>query len=66
MQEFPWQLLGAFRIAGWADELVREGAADAVFIGRALLRDASWANNAAELLGAQPRFIHQYDYALQR
>ena len=48
----------------WAEELVSGGHADAVFIGRALLRDASWVNNAAIALGAQPRFVEQYDYAL--
>lgn len=48
----------------WADELVGSGQADAVFIGRALLRDASWVNNAALTLGVQPRFIEQYDYTL--
>ncbi|MDI9897374.1 SDR family NAD(P)-dependent oxidoreductase [Rhodococcus sp. IEGM 1381] len=39
--------------------------ADAVFIGRAMLRDSSWANNVAAELGAGPRFIEQYAYALQ-
>jgi 2,4-dienoyl-CoA reductase-like NADH-dependent reductase (Old Yellow Enzyme family) len=48
----------------WANELVETGQADAVFIGRALLRDASWSNNAAALPGARGRFIKQYDYAL--
>ncbi len=47
-----------------ASELLSSGCADAVFIGRALLRDASWANNAAAVLGAKGRFIHQYDYAV--
>ena len=47
-----------------ANELVAGGSADAVFLGRALLRDASWANNAAAALGAEGRFILQYDYAV--
>ncbi|ALV46633.1 oxidoreductase [Arthrobacter alpinus] len=47
-----------------AQELLTSGSADAVFIGRALLRDASWANNAAAALGARGRFIRQYDYAV--
>lgn len=47
-----------------AQELLANGSADAVFIGRALLRDASWANNAASALGARGRFIPQYDYAV--
>ncbi|POH59275.1 NADH:flavin oxidoreductase/NADH oxidase [Arthrobacter glacialis] len=47
-----------------ASELLSNGSADAVFIGRALLRDASWANNAATVLGARGRFMRQYDYAV--
>lgn len=47
-----------------AAQLLENGSADAVFIGRALLRDASWANNAAAVLGARGRFMHQYDYAV--
>lgn len=47
-----------------ANGLVADGSVDAVFLGRALLRDASWANNAAAALGAEGRFILQYDYAV--
>ncbi len=47
-----------------AQQLLAAESADAVFIGRALLRDASWANNAAAALGARGRFIRQYDYAV--
>lgn len=56
--------VGRIAEASWADELVRTNQADAVFIGRALLRDASWPNNAAAELGAMPRFVEQYDYVL--
>jgi 2,4-dienoyl-CoA reductase-like NADH-dependent reductase (Old Yellow Enzyme family) len=48
----------------WAEELLATGQADATFIGRALLRDPSWANHAATTLGATPRFLEQYGYAL--
>lgn len=48
----------------WAEELVSEGQADAVFVGRAMLRDPSFANNAAAQLGAKPDFMQQYSYAL--
>jgi 2,4-dienoyl-CoA reductase-like NADH-dependent reductase (Old Yellow Enzyme family) len=48
----------------WAEELLATGQADATFIGRALLRDPSWANHAAAVLGATPRFLEQYEYAL--
>jgi 2,4-dienoyl-CoA reductase-like NADH-dependent reductase (Old Yellow Enzyme family) len=47
-----------------ANGLIADGSADAVFLGRALLRDASWANNAAATMGAEGRFIKQYDYAV--
>lgn len=60
----PVAAVGRISDPGWADELVRDSVVDAVFIGRALLKDASWANNAAEKLGQKPRFVAQYDYAL--
>ncbi|GAB2991759.1 NADH:flavin oxidoreductase/NADH oxidase [Actinotalea caeni] len=47
-----------------ADDLVSSGQADAVFLGRPLLRNPSWANDAALELGASPRFIEQYAYTL--
>lgn len=48
----------------WAAELLQDSHADAVFVGRAMLRDPSWANAAAAQLAAAPRFVHQYSYAL--
>ena len=47
-----------------AEELVASGQADAVFLGRPLLSNPSWANDAALVLGASPRFIKQYAYTL--
>ncbi|WP_024793993.1 NADH:flavin oxidoreductase/NADH oxidase [Tomitella biformata] len=47
-----------------ANELLVAESADAIFLGRALLRDASWANNAATALGAQGRYMPQYAYAV--
>ncbi|GMA30883.1 NADH:flavin oxidoreductase/NADH oxidase [Litorihabitans aurantiacus] len=47
-----------------ARELLATGQADAVLVGRPLLRDPSWANHAAVALGAEPRFVEQYAYAL--
>lgn len=60
----PVAAVGRIDDPQWAQELVSSGQADAIFLGRALLRDASWPNNAAVALGASPRFIVQYDYAL--
>ena len=47
-----------------AEELVASSQADAVFLGRPLLSNPSWANDAALALGASPRFIKQYAYTL--
>lgn len=41
-----------------------EGSADAAFIGWALVLDTSWGNNAAAALGAAPRFLEHYEYAV--
>lgn len=56
--------VGRIADAHWAEELVSQGHADAVFVGRAILRDPSWPNHAAVTLGAAPRFLEQYGYAL--
>lgn len=56
--------VGRIDDAAWASELLEKGHADALFIGRALLRDASWPNHAAVALGADPRYIEQYSYAV--
>jgi 2,4-dienoyl-CoA reductase-like NADH-dependent reductase (Old Yellow Enzyme family) len=47
-----------------AQALVAQGRADVVLLGRPLLRNPSWANDAAGELGANPRFIQQYAYTL--
>ncbi|GIE77343.1 NADH:flavin oxidoreductase [Actinoplanes philippinensis] len=56
--------VGRITEPGWAEELLTTGQADAVFLGRALLRDPSWPNHAAVALGATPRFLEQYGYAV--
>ena len=43
-----------------AEQLLASGGADAVFLARALLRDLSWANNAAASLGEPRRLILPY------
>ncbi|MDV6259785.1 NADH:flavin oxidoreductase/NADH oxidase [Rhodococcoides yunnanense] len=60
----PVAAVGRISRAHVAEALVEDGSADTVFIGRAMLRDPSWANNAADSLGASPRYIEQYEYAL--
>ncbi|MFI5933084.1 NADH:flavin oxidoreductase/NADH oxidase [Actinoplanes sp. NPDC051494] len=47
-----------------AQQLIESGQADVVLLARALLRDPSWANRAAEALGQKPRYMKQYAYTL--
>jgi 2,4-dienoyl-CoA reductase-like NADH-dependent reductase (Old Yellow Enzyme family) len=56
--------VGRVKDAERASALLETGQADAVFVGREMLRDPSWANHAARELGAAPRFLEQYAYAL--
>jgi 2,4-dienoyl-CoA reductase-like NADH-dependent reductase (Old Yellow Enzyme family) len=43
-----------------AEEIIASGAADAVFLARALLRDPHWPLRAANALGADVRWVDQY------
>jgi len=56
--------VGRVKDAAQAEELLTSGQADAVLVGREMLRDPSWANHASRTLGAAPRFLEQYAYAL--
>ncbi|MFC7330154.1 NADH:flavin oxidoreductase/NADH oxidase [Marinactinospora rubrisoli] len=47
-----------------AEEIVATGQADAVLLGRELLRDPYWPHRAARELGAEPRWPAQYGYAV--
>jgi 2,4-dienoyl-CoA reductase-like NADH-dependent reductase (Old Yellow Enzyme family) len=52
-----------------AEEVLQQGSADLVAIGRELLRDPFWPAHAAEELGADPRFARmpaQYGWWLDR
>ena len=60
----PVAAVGRIDDPSWAAELLEYGHADALFIGRALLRDASWPNNAASALGSDARYLEQYSYAV--
>jgi 2,4-dienoyl-CoA reductase-like NADH-dependent reductase (Old Yellow Enzyme family) len=46
--------------------VVAEGSADLVLLAREMLRDAYWANHAAEALGAEPHWPAPYGYAVRR
>lgn len=49
-----------------ADEIVRRGCADLVFVGRAMLRDPYWAVHAQAALGGEPAWPISYGYAVVR
>lgn len=60
----PTAAVGRIDTPSYAADLVESGQVDAVFLGRPLLRNPSWANDAALQLGMSPRFIEQYAYTL--
>lgn len=60
----PVAAVGRITDPHWAAELIGDETVDAIFLGRALLRDPSWVNAAAASTGERPRFVEQYDYAL--
>ncbi|PNH78168.1 oxidoreductase [Arthrobacter sp. AFG20] len=47
-----------------ADEVLAQGRADVIFMGRQLLRDPYWPRRAATLLGLEARWPVQYGYAV--
>ncbi|WP_219517329.1 NADH:flavin oxidoreductase/NADH oxidase [Nonomuraea ceibae] len=47
-----------------AEDILTSGHADAVLLGRELLRDPYWPHRAARELGARPTWPDQYAYAL--
>jgi 2,4-dienoyl-CoA reductase-like NADH-dependent reductase (Old Yellow Enzyme family) len=49
-----------------AEEIIASGQADAVMLGRQLLRDPYWALHAAAELGDEQRWPLQYGYAFNR
>ena len=58
--------VGLIRSAPQAEEVVAAGQADAVMLGRALLRDPYWAHHAAAELGAEVHWPEQYGHAFKR
>lgn len=49
-----------------AEEIVTSGQADAVLLGRELLRDPYWPQRAALALDAEPTWPDQYAYVVER
>ncbi|GAB3483027.1 NADH:flavin oxidoreductase/NADH oxidase [Nocardiopsis coralliicola] len=62
--QLPTGAVGMITDADHAESIVASGAADAVFLGRELLRDPYWPHHAARHLGAERRWPHQYAYAV--
>ena len=64
----------AGRLFGWsgslvspqqAEDIITSGQADAVFLGRELLRNPYWAQHAALALDAEPTWPDQYAYVVK-
>ncbi|WP_248965154.1 NADH:flavin oxidoreductase/NADH oxidase [Sphaerisporangium perillae] len=62
--DLPVGAVGLITEPGQAEEIVASGQADAVLLGRELLRDPYWPNRAARELGAEPRWPDQYHRAV--
>ncbi|MBL8511475.1 MAG: NADH:flavin oxidoreductase/NADH oxidase, partial [Betaproteobacteria bacterium] len=43
-----------------AEQVIADGDADSVFLGRVLLRDPYWPLHAAQVLGIDPQWPNQY------
>lgn len=56
----PTAAVGMITEARHADDIIRKGDADMVFLARAMLRDPYWAVHAAVELGAEPDVPPQY------
>ncbi|MDT9687493.1 NADH:flavin oxidoreductase/NADH oxidase [Streptomyces sp. P9(2023)] len=60
----PVAAVGLITESEQAEKIVANGEADAVLLGRELLRDASWARRAARELGATAHAPTQYAWAI--
>ncbi|MEU6931296.1 NADH:flavin oxidoreductase/NADH oxidase [Streptomyces sp. NPDC046385] len=60
----PVAAVGLITESGQAEKIVANGEADAVLIGRELLREASWARRAARELGAETHAPAPYAWAI--
>ncbi|MGB3481837.1 MAG: NADH:flavin oxidoreductase/NADH oxidase [Mycobacterium sp.] len=61
--EIPTSAVGLITEASQADDLIAGEQADAVFLGRALLRNPAWIRQAADQLGATLGYPPQYSRA---
>ncbi|MFE2941461.1 NADH:flavin oxidoreductase/NADH oxidase [Streptomyces sp. NPDC059255] len=62
----PTAAVGIITEPRQAEEIVADGQADAVLLGRELLRNPYWPQHAALELDAEPRWPEQYAYVVRR
>ncbi|MGW0563182.1 NADH:flavin oxidoreductase/NADH oxidase [Streptomyces sp. NPDC003016] len=62
----PTAAVGIITEPQQAQDILTSGQADAVFLGRELLRNPYWAQHAALTLDAEPTWPDQYAYAVTR
>ncbi|MEW2266658.1 NADH:flavin oxidoreductase/NADH oxidase [Streptomyces sp. NPDC047853] len=60
----PVAAVGLITDAGQAEKILANGEADAVLLGRELLRNPSWAQHAARELGDEVRMPDQYGWGM--
>ncbi|MEU8518968.1 NADH:flavin oxidoreductase/NADH oxidase [Streptomyces sp. NBC_01216] len=60
----PVAAVGLITDSRQAEKIIADGRADAVLLGRELLRDASWARRAARELGSATHTPEQYAWAI--
>ncbi|WP_082310894.1 NADH:flavin oxidoreductase/NADH oxidase [Nonomuraea sp. SBT364] len=60
----PVAAVGKITDPAQAEDILTSGRADAVLLGRELLRDPYWPRRAARELGARPSWPDQYGYAV--
>lgn len=63
--EIPTAAVGLINQPQQAQDILDRGRADAVFIGREMLRNPYWARHAAESLGHDFEWPQQYGYAVK-
>ena len=59
----PVAAVGLITKAEQAEQVLRDGSADAILLARALLRDPNWPLRAAHLLGDEISWPVQYERA---
>jgi 2,4-dienoyl-CoA reductase-like NADH-dependent reductase (Old Yellow Enzyme family) len=64
--QIPTGAVGLITQSAQANEIIMDGDADLVFLGRELLQEPYWALKAQRALGREPAWPIQYGYAVNR